>query len=172
MTGAGIVPIRVGQGTDFHRFSEDPERPLIIGGVAIEGERVQGLDGHSDADVLAHALSDAVLGAAQLGDLGAHFPSSDPAWAGADSMELLSRTLGLAAAAGWVPVNADCTVIAQVPRLAPFTDRMAEQLTAAAGAPVSVKATTTDGMGAIGRAEGIGALAVVLLAADPGRGRA
>ncbi|MDA8340826.1 MAG: 2-C-methyl-D-erythritol 2,4-cyclodiphosphate synthase [Actinomycetota bacterium] len=172
MTGAGTVPLRIGQGVDFHRFSDDPSRPLVLGGITVDGDGVRGLDGHSDADALAHALADAVLGAAQLGDLGVHFPSSDPVWAGADSMDLLARTLVLAAAAGWVPVNADCTVVAQVPRLAHATGQMADRLTEVTGAPVSVKATTTDGLGAIGRAEGVGALAVVLLTAGPARGSA
>jgi 2-C-methyl-D-erythritol 2,4-cyclodiphosphate synthase len=159
--------VRVGQGFDIHRFASDPGRRLILGGVEIEGGR--GLIGHSDADVVAHALADAVLGAAGLGDLGTHFPDTDPALAGADSLALLATTVELAGAAGWQPVNADLTVIAEEPRLAPFVPAMAGALEAVLGAPVSVKATRGEGLGAIGRAEGIACLAVVLL--EPGDGR-
>ena len=161
----GAASLRIGQGVDFHRFSEDADRPLVLGGVVVTGPDARGLDGHSDADAVAHALADAILGAAGLGDIGTHFPPGDPAWAGADSMDLLSRAVALAADAGWVLVNADCTVMAEAPRLAPFVGPMMARLEEAAGAPVSVKATTTEGMGAIGRGEGIGAMAVVLLTA-------
>ena len=153
--------MRIGQGFDVHRFSEEPHRPLVLGGVLIEG--APGLVGHSDADALAHALADAVLGAAGLGDLGTHFPDSDPAWAGADSLVLLANVVAKAAALGLRPVNADCTVIAAVPKLAPFAAEMAVRLSATLGAPVSVKATRPEGLGALGREEGIGCLAVVLL---------
>ena len=163
--------LRVGQGIDVHPFSDDPERPLVLGGVVIGGEGVRGLDGHSDADAVAHAIGDAVLGAAGLGDLGGHLQDTDPQWAGADSIELLRRVVGLAAAAGWVPVNADCTVVAERPRLAPHVARMAERLGGALGAPVNVKATRAEGLGALGRAEGIACTAVVLLTAVPGAGR-
>ena len=162
----GAASLRIGQGVDFHRFSEDAGRPLVLGGVVVTGPDARGLDGHSDADAVAHALVDAILGAARLGDIGTHFPPDDPAWAGADSIDLLSRSVALAADAGWVVVNADCTVMAEAPRLAPFVERMMARLEEAAGAPVSVKATTTEGLGAIGRGEGIGATAVVLLAAS------
>ena len=165
-TAGGVPPLRIGQGVDFHRFSEDADRPLVLGGVVVTGPGARGLDGHSDADAVAHALADAVLGAAGLGDIGTHFPPGDPAWAGADSMDLLSRAVALAADAGWVLVNADCTVMAETPRLAPFVGPMTARLEEVVGAPVSVKATTTEGMGAIGRGEGIGAMAVVLLAAS------
>ncbi len=158
--------LRVGQGIDVHPFSDDPDRPLVLGGVVIAGEGVRGLDGHSDADAVAHAVADAVLGAAGLGDLGRHMPDTDPRWAGADSIGLLERVVALAADAGWVPVNADCTVVAERPRLAPHVDRMAERLGGALGAPVNVKATRAEGLGALGRAEGIACTAVVLLAAD------
>lgn len=172
MSPAGGPPsLRIGQGVDFHRFGTDPDRPLVLGGVVVTGAGARGLDGHSDADALAHALADAILGAAALGDIGTHFPADDPAWAGADSMDLVGRTVGMAAEAGWELVNADCTVMAEVPRLAPFVDRMVERLEEVAGAPVSVKATTTEQMGAIGRSEGIGALAVVLLAGRERAGR-
>jgi 2-C-methyl-D-erythritol 2,4-cyclodiphosphate synthase len=154
--------VRVGQGFDVHPFSDDPDRPLVLGGVRVPG--VRGLAGHSDADAVAHALADAVLGAAALGDIGTHFPDTDPAFAGADSLELLATATDLARRAGLRPLNGDCTVVAEVPRLAPFLADMAAALSAALGAPVSVKATRAEGLGAIGRAEGIACLAVVLLA--------
>jgi 2-C-methyl-D-erythritol 2,4-cyclodiphosphate synthase len=159
--------LRIGQGIDVHRFSDRPDRPLILGGVTITGDGARGLEGHSDADAVAHAVADAVLGAAGLGDLGRHAPDTDPRWRGADSMVILARMVELATAAGWVPVNADCTVVAEQPRLAPFVERMAERLTGALGAPVNVKATRAEGLGALGRAEGVACTAVVLLAADP-----
>ena len=127
-TGPG--ELRIGQGVDVHRFSDDDGRPLVLGGVVITGEGAQGLEGHSDADAVAHAVSDAVLGAAGLGDLGRHAPDTDPQWKGADSMALLARVVGLAREGGWSPVNADCTVVAERPRLSPFVDRMAERLAA------------------------------------------
>jgi len=167
---SGVPALRVGQGIDVHPFSDDPDRPLVLGGVVIDGEGVRGLDGHSDADAVAHAVADAILGAAGLGDLGRHAPDTDPSWAGADSIELLERVVGLAASAGWVPVNADCTVVAERPRLAPHVAGMAERLGAALGAPVNVKATRAEGLGALGRAEGIACTAVVLLAAGPAVG--
>jgi len=156
--------LRVGQGVDVHRFTDDPARPLVLGGVTVTGSDASGLEGHSDADAVAHAVADAVLGAAGLGDLGRHFPDTDPAWAGADSIGILRSVVGLAARVGWSPVNADCTVVAERPRLAPHVDAMAERLGAALGAPVNVKATRAEGLGALGRAEGIGCTAVVLLA--------
>jgi 2-C-methyl-D-erythritol 2,4-cyclodiphosphate synthase len=155
------MSMRIGQGLDIHPFSDDPHRPLRLGGVVIEGAR--GLSGHSDADAVCHAVADAVLGAAGLGDLGRHFPDTDPRWAGADSVDLLSRVVGLAAAAGFACVNADCTVVAEAPRLAPHTDAMAAKLAAVLRAPVSVKATRAEGLGALGRAEGVACLAIVLL---------
>ena len=164
--GPATVPaaLRVGQGIDVHRFSDDPARPLVLGGTVITGEGVRGLDGHSDADAVAHAIADAVLGAAGLGDLGRHAPDDDPRWAGADSMGILARMVTLAGAAGWSPVNVDCTVVAERPRLAPFVAAMAARLTEVVGAPVNVKATRAEGLGALGRAEGIACTAVVLLA--------
>jgi 2-C-methyl-D-erythritol 2,4-cyclodiphosphate synthase len=129
--------------------------------VEIEGAR--GLGGHSDADAVCHALADAVLGAVGLGDLGRHFPDSDPVWEGADSVTLLTEVVGMAAAQGFACSNADCTVIADAPRLAPHTAAMVERLTEVLGAPVSVKATRAEGLGALGRAEGIACLAVVLM---------
>jgi 2-C-methyl-D-erythritol 2,4-cyclodiphosphate synthase len=160
----GAMDLRIGQGVDVHRFSGDPSRPLILGGVLITGEGARGLDGHSDADAVSHAIADAVLGASGLGDLGRHVPDDDPRWKDADSVELLSRMLELARIAGWSPVNADCTVIAERPRLAPFVGAMSEKLCGVLGGPVNVKATRAEGLGALGRAEGIACTAVVLMA--------
>lgn len=153
--------MRIGFGFDVHPFTDDPARRLVLGGVHVAGFR--GLAGHSDADPVAHAVADAVLGAAGLGDLGGLFPDTDPAWAGADSIELLEVVRDRAAAAGFGPVNADCTVVAEAPRLAPHRDRMVARLSGALGAPVSVKATRAEGLGALGRVEGIACMAVVLL---------
>jgi len=153
--------MRIGQGVDIHAFSEDPGRALVLGGVRIDGER--GLAGHSDADVVTHALMDALLGAACLGDLGRHFPDDDPATAGVSSLELLDVVLDRVAAAGYVPCSADITVLAQSPRLASQLGVMAELLSHRLGTPVSVKATTTEQLGAIGRSEGIAAMAIVLV---------
>ncbi len=166
--------LRIGQGVDVHPFSDDPARPLVLGGVTISGPGARGLQGHSDADAVAHAIADAVLGAAGLGDLGRHAPDTDPAWSGADSLVILAGMVALAAGAGWVPVNADCTVVAEQPKLAPFVEQMAERLSDVLGAPVNVKATRAEGLGALGRAEGIGCTAVVLLArarTDSGGGK-
>ena len=153
--------MRIGQGVDVHRFAATPGRPLVLAGVVVPG--AAGLEGHSDADVATHALCDAILGAAGLGDLGRHFPDDDPATEGIGSLSLLARCLELAHDAGYAVGNADVTIVAQRPRLAHLLASMAASLTAAAGAPVAVKATTTEGLGAIGRGEGIAATAVVLL---------
>ena len=153
--------MRIGQGVDVHPFSEDPHRPLVLGGVAIEGAR--GLRGHSDADAVCHAVADAILGAVGLGDLGRHFPDTDDAWAGANSVALLGEVVRMAANHGFVVVNADCTIVADTPRLAPHTAAMAERLGDVLGAPASVKATRAEGIGALGRAEGIACMAVVLM---------
>lgn len=155
------MTLRIGQGFDVHPFSKDATRPLVLGGVTIDG--APGLDGHSDADAVAHALSDALLGACGLGDIGTHFPDTDPAFAGADSMRLLSKVVELVADAGFGPVNADCTILAERPKLSPWLPSMQERLAALVGAPVSVKASRGEGLGAIGRAEGVACLAVVLL---------
>ena len=157
--------MRIGQGIDIHRFSDDPDRPLVLGGVVIEGAR--GLGGHSDADAVCHALADAVLGAVGLGDLGRHFPDTDPVWEDADSTGLLARVVALAAEQGYAALNADCTVVADTPRLAPYTDAMTARLSEVLGAPVSVKATRAEGLGALGRAEGIACLATVLMGPAP-----
>lgn len=153
---------RVGCGYDVHRLVEG--RKLIIGGVSIPYER--GLDGHSDADVLAHALADAVLGAARAGDIGEHFPDNDPAYAGVDSLVLLSKVAELVRAHGFEIVDADCVIIAQAPKLAGYRGQMRENLSRALGVDMSavgIKATTTERLGAMGRGEGIAALAVALL---------
>lgn len=150
-------------GFDVHPFSEDPSRRLVLGGVHLPGER--GLTGHSDADAVAHAVADAVLGAAGLGDLGEHFPDTDAAWAGADSLAILARVVGLAADDGWSVANVDCTVLLEAPKLAPHRAEMTRLLgdVVGAGVSVSVKATRAEGLGAIGRGEGVACWAVVLL---------
>src|SRR6187397_1116020 len=141
--------MRVGQGFDVHRFTDDPARRLVLGGCEFLDER--GLAGHSDADVVAHAVADALLGAAGLGDIGQHFPDTDPEWAGADSIALLAEVASRVRAAAWQPVNVDCTVVAEHPKLAPYRDEMQRRLSDAVGAPVSVKATRAEGLGALGR---------------------
>lgn len=156
------MSFRIGQGYDAHRLV--PGRPLILGGVRID--HPLGLDGHSDADVLAHALGDALLGAAGLGDLGRHFPDSDPAYKGADSLNLLTAITAKLTEAGYRPVNADATLIAQKPKIAPYIDQMQANLARAMGvepSTVNVKATTTEKMGFPGREEGMAALAVALI---------
>ena len=158
--GAGSC--RVGMGFDVHPFSTEEDRLLVLGGVAFPGER--GLAGHSDADVVAHAVGDALLGAAGAGDLGQHFPDSDPHWAGADSLALLAEVAALVGRAGWRPTNVDCTVLLEVPKLAPHRAAMQERLSGAVGADVSVKATRAEGLGAIGRGEGVACWAVALVA--------
>jgi 2-C-methyl-D-erythritol 2,4-cyclodiphosphate synthase len=151
----------VGLGFDVHPFSDDAGRPLVLGGVVLEGER--GLAGHSDADVIAHAVADALLGAAGLGDLGDHFPDTDAQWAGADSMGLLREVVALTVAEGWSVANVDASVVLEAPKLAPHRDAIAATLAAAVGAPVSVKAKRAEGLGALGRGEGIACWAVALL---------
>lgn len=161
--------IRVGQGYDVHRLV--PGRPLVLGGETIPHER--GLDGHSDADVLLHALTDAILGAAGLGDLGDHFPPGDPRWQGAASLDLLAIALGLARERGWRVVNCDLTLIAEAPKLAPHRARIRERIAGSLGVgvdAVGLKATTNERLGALGRGEGMAALAVVLLTGDEAAG--
>jgi 2-C-methyl-D-erythritol 4-phosphate cytidylyltransferase / 2-C-methyl-D-erythritol 2,4-cyclodiphosphate synthase len=155
-------PPRVGIGYDVHRFA--PGRRLILGGVEIAHDR--GLDGHSDADVLLHAIADAILGAAALGDIGQHFPPSDERYRDANSQLLLRQVVHLAREAGWEPGNIDATVLAEAPRVAPHVPLMRERIAACLGRSldvVSVKATTNEGMGSIGRGEGIAALATATL---------
>jgi 2-C-methyl-D-erythritol 2,4-cyclodiphosphate synthase len=153
---------RAGIGYDIHRLAAD--RRLVLGGVAIE--HPTGLAGHSDGDVLLHALMDALLGAANLGDLGRHFPSDDPAYAGASSLGLLKRVGALIREAGFAVASLDATVIAQAPRLAPHVGAMRDAIAGALdieGGRVSVKATTNDGLGVVGSGEAIAALAIALL---------
>jgi 2-C-methyl-D-erythritol 2,4-cyclodiphosphate synthase len=157
--------MKIGQGIDAHRFSDDPTRPLWLGLVRIDGER--GLEGHSDADVATHALCDALLGAANLGDLGRHFSDRDPAFTNVASADLLTRVLVLVRDAQFVVESADVTIVAERPRLRDYFDLMSGALTRMVGCVVSVKATTTEGMGALGRGEGIAANAVVLLRDAP-----
>ena len=156
-----LPQIRVGQGFDIHRFSDDPSRVLVLGGVIFPGER--GLHGHSDADAVAHAVTDALLGAAGLGDIGQHFPDTDPQWKGADSLLLLAHAAGLVTQAGWMIGNIDCSVVCEQPKLAPRRDEMQQRLSAAAGADVTVKGRRAEGLGALGRSEGIACWAVAVI---------
>jgi len=151
----------VGQGFDVHRFSDDPARPLVLGGVVFDGE--PGLDGHSDADAVTHAVADALLGAAGLGDIGSWFPDDDPATAGADSMVLLAAVVAGVRAEGWAVANVDCTVVCEAPKVAPRRSELQDRLSAVVGAPVSVKGKRAEALGALGRKEGIACLAVSLL---------
>ena len=156
--------IRVGIGYDSHRFEEG--RPLVLGGVRIPHPR--GLAGHSDADAVAHALIDAMLGAAAAGDIGQHFPDNDPKWKGADSMELLGRAHELIRGRGYALAQADLIIISEQPRLGPHLPAMAAKLAQRLGAPpgsVSLKAKTNEGMGFIGRGEGIAVIAIATLEA-------
>lgn len=156
------MKIRVGQGLDVHKLV--PDRPLVLGGVTIPFDR--GLAGHSDADVLVHAICDALLGAASLGDIGHHFPDSDPTYRDIDSLVLLAETGTMLTAAGYAIGNIDAVVIAQVPKLAPYRVQMQQNLARTLkidAGQVSVKATTTEGLGLFGREEGIGVLCTVLI---------
>ena len=155
------MEVRVGQGFDVHPFVDDPDRPLVLGGVAFPSERA--LRGHSDADVVAHACADALLGAAGLGDIGQHFPDTDEAWAGADSIELLAEATRRVRAEGWEPGNVDASVVTDHPKLAPARGEMVERLSGAVGAPVSVKGRRPEGLGALGRGEGVACWAVAVV---------
>lgn len=158
--------MRIGFGYDAHRLVSG--RRLRLGGVDIPYEK--GLDGHSDADVLAHAVMDALLGAAALGDIGKYFPDTDDKWRNANSMELLETVVEMLFNHGWRVENIDCTVVAEKPKLAPFVPKMKESLAVAMNieeSRVSVKATTTEGMGFTGKGEGIEAYAVVLIVRNP-----
>jgi 2-C-methyl-D-erythritol 2,4-cyclodiphosphate synthase len=156
-----VTAARVGQGFDVHPWSDDPARPLVLGGVVLPGER--GLAGHSDADVVAHAVADALLGAAGLGDIGAHFPDTDSRWRGADSLTLLAHVVEMVQAEGWSIGNVDLTVVLEAPKLAGHKTTMEERLAGVVEAPVSVKAKRAEGLGALGRGEGVACLAVALL---------
>ena len=154
--------LRIGHGFDVHAFAEG--RRLVLGGVDVPCER--GLAGHSDADVVAHALMDAVLGALRAGDIGKLFPDTDPAYEGADSLVLMRHVADLARSRGWRVADVDCTIAAQAPKLAPYREGMRANMAAALGVPVDavgVKATTTERLGFVGREEGIAAWAVALL---------
>ena len=153
--------LRVGSGFDVHAFSVDPARALVLGGVTIAGAR--GLVGHSDADVIAHACAEALLGATGMGDLGTWFPDNDPTYAGADSVQLLRTVASELRGAGWSAINIDCSVVCEAPKLAPHRDEMQRRLSDAVGAPVSVKGRRAEGMGALGRREGIACWAVALV---------
>jgi 2-C-methyl-D-erythritol 2,4-cyclodiphosphate synthase len=158
------VNLRIGEGWDTHQLVAG--RPLVLGGVTIP--HTHGLLGHSDADALAHAITDALLGAAGLGDIGRHFPDTDPAFAGADSMRLLGEAVARVAAAGWQIVNVDSTVVAQAPKLSAHIDAMRARLAHVLGLPaaaVNVKAKTAEKMGPVGEGRAIEARAVCLLAA-------
>jgi 2-C-methyl-D-erythritol 2,4-cyclodiphosphate synthase len=154
--------MRVGLGADAHALVEGV--PLVLGGVELDANR--GLAGHSDGDVIAHALIDALLGAAGLGDIGTLFPSEAPEWEGASSLDLLARAYAQVREEGWELVNADCVFVGEEPRIAPLREAMRVRLAGALGVDpdvVNVRATTTDGLGFTGRGEGLGALAVALL---------
>ena len=156
-----MTALRVGQGFDVHRFSDDPDRPLVLGGVVFEGS--PGLVGHSDADAVAHAVADALLGAAGLGDIGSWFPDDDAGTEGADSMVLLAAVVAGVRAEGWAVANVDCTVVCESPKVAPRRDELEDRLTAVVGAPVTVKGKRAEALCALGRKEGIACLAVSLL---------
>ena len=157
---------RVGMGFDVHPVADDPSRPMVLGGVTFPGP---GLAGHSDADVIAHACADALLGAAGLGDIGSHFPDTDERFAGADSIELLRLVGDEIRAAGWVVANVDCSVVCDTPRIGPHRDDMQRRLSDAAGGPVTVKGKRPEGLGALGRGEGVACWAVALLEMEDAR---
>jgi 2-C-methyl-D-erythritol 2,4-cyclodiphosphate synthase len=153
------VSWRVGLGFDVHPFSQDPDRRLILAGIELEG---RGLAGHSDADVIAHAVADALLGAAGLGDLGACFPDTDPSWKGADSVDLLAQVVGQLLPR-WRVGNVDCAVVLESPRLAPHRTAMEARLAEVVGGAVNIKPKRAEGLGAVGRGEGIACWAVALV---------
>ena len=152
--------MRVGQGFDIHPFSDDPGRQLVLGGVVFDG---QGLAGPRAADVVAHAVTAALLGAAGLGDIGQRYPDTDPVHAGVDSMGLLADSVAAVWADGWEVANVDCTVVLETPRLASRRTEMQEALAVVVGAAVTVKGKRAEGLGAIGREEGVACFAVALL---------
>jgi 2-C-methyl-D-erythritol 2,4-cyclodiphosphate synthase len=156
------MAIRIGNGYDIHRLVEG--RPLILGGVTLPHH--QGLDGHSDADVLTHAIMDALLGALSLGDIGLYFPPGDPEWAGADSLKLLAQVNAMVQERGWTVSNVDSVIVAEQPKMKPHIEAMRTKLAAVLGvdpSQVGVKATTNEGLGPVGRQEGIAVHAVALL---------
>jgi 2-C-methyl-D-erythritol 2,4-cyclodiphosphate synthase len=156
--------LRIGNGYDIHRLA--PGRPLILGGISLSHPDGLGLDGHSDADVLVHALMDALLGALSLGDIGRHFPPDDPRWKGADSLQLLERVMALVQERGWQVINVDAVVVAERPKLGPHIEAMKAAIATRLGVDpdrVGVKATTNERLGPTGREEGIACHAVALL---------
>jgi 2-C-methyl-D-erythritol 2,4-cyclodiphosphate synthase len=155
------VHVRVGQGFDVHRIGDDSGRPLVLGGVVFE--EGPPLVGHSDADVVAHAAAEALLGASGLGDLGTHFPDTDERWAGADSLMLLAEVARKVRGEGWDIGNVDCSVVCEVPKLAPRRSLMEQRLSDAVNAPVSVKGRRAEGLGALGRREGMACWAVAVV---------
>lgn len=155
------MDVRIGNGFDIHRFDTESSRPLVLGGVTIPD--TAGLVGHSDGDAIAHACADAMLGAAGLGDIGMHFPDTDAAWAGADSIELLRATAETVRADGWMLANIDCSVVCEQPKLAPHREQMQSRLSDAAGGPVTVKGRRAEKLGAIGEGLGIVCFASALL---------
>lgn len=155
------MQVRVGQGVDLHRWSDDPERRLVLGGVTFAD--TPGLAGHSDADAVAHACADALLGAAGLGDIGQHFPDTDPQWKGADSVAILAEVARRVRTEGWEPGNVDCSVVLDAPKLAPVRQQMIDILTQAVGAPVTVTGRRSEGIGSLGRREGVIAFAVAVV---------
>lgn len=152
---------RVGFGFDTHRFSDDPDRRLVLAGVHIPD--TPGLHGHSDGDVITHAVVDALLGAAGLGDIGEHFSDTDERWRDADSLVFLRHAVTLLQVAGYEVVNADCTIVTERPKIAPHRSAMQLYLSTAVGAPVSVKASRAEGLGALGRVEGAACWAVAMI---------
>jgi 2-C-methyl-D-erythritol 2,4-cyclodiphosphate synthase len=156
-----VPDFRVGQGFDIHRFSSDPDRILVLGGCHFDGE--PGLEGHSDADAVAHACADALLGAAGLGDIGMHFPDTDSRWEDADSMVLLRHVAAMLAEDGWRVSNVDCAVVCERPKLAPMRDEMQRNLSTAVAGPVTVKGNRAEQLGAIGRGEGVACFASALI---------
>lgn len=155
-----MTEIRVGHGFDIHPFSEDPDRSLVLGGVVFEGS---GLEGHSDADAVSHACIDALLGAAGLGNIGERYPDTDEKFLGADSLALLADTAKAVNEALWKIANVDCTVVLENPKLSPHREEMESLLSEAVGAPVTVKGRRPEGLGALGREEGIVCFAIALV---------
>ena len=157
------MTMRVGIGFDVHRFSDDPECPLILAGILLPGE--PGLVAHSDGDLVAHACTDAILGASGLGDIGTFFPDTDAALQGANSMDLLSQSVEQIKQAGFAVANVDCVIVTERPKINPHREQMQAQLSKALAAPATVKASRAEGLGAIGRVEGMACWATALLTA-------
>ena len=155
-----MVEFRIGQGIDIHAFSEDPQRKMVLAGVQFDGP---GLEGHSDADLVAHACMDALLGAVGLGDLGECYPDTDEQYIDADSMSLLAETVSVLHAEGWEVVNLDCSVIAESPSLSLYRNEMERRLGSVLGGSVRVTGRRPEGLGSLGRGEGMSCLAVVLV---------